>query len=359
MSGFRLKEGSVCFEQHNKVVAVTFRVHACAQPALRRQCILLALSLALYSASAWPQTQLATVFGSVTDPTGAVISEAQVTVSGTNTGLKRVALTDTKGEYRVAGLPPGTYSVRAEKDKFQTRVVEGVALSSAAAIGINLSLRVGSVPQDVTVDADFAIDTTTSVVSGAISERSLTELPLNGRDLFKATILEPGVAPTPSSAPSLLSDGKANQISVDGMRPSWTNVLVDGMDANEPVFGFSPAGASGLFLGLNGLTEVRVLTQTFDAEYGANGGGVIETVTKSGSNQFHGSLWELHRDASLDAKNYFDLGSRPIPAFVRNQFGASFGGPLVHDRTFFFANYEGFCEVQASTAIATVPDALA
>jgi len=104
------------------------------------------------------------------------------------------------------------------------------------------------------------------------------------------------------------------------MRPSWTNVLIDGMDANEPVFGLSPAGASGLFLGLNGLTEVRVLTQTFNAEYGTNGGGVVEAVTKSGTNQFHGSLWEFHRDASLDARNYFDLGSRPIPAFVRNQF---------------------------------------
>ena len=259
----------------------------------------------------------------------------------------------------VAGLPPGMYTVRAEKEKFQTQVLEGIALSSGAAIVINLSLRVGTVPQDVTVTADVAIDTTTSTVSGAIAERSLTDLPLNGRDLFKTAILQPGVAPTPSSAPSLLSNGKAGQVSVNGMRPSWTNVLIDGMDANDPVFGFSPAGASGLFLGLNGLTEVRVLTQTFDADYGTNGGGVIEAVTKSGSNQFHGSLWELHRDASLDARNYFDLANRPIPAFVRNQFGASIGGPLVHDRTFFFANYEGFREVQASTAIATVPDALA
>ena len=146
---------------------------------------------------------------------------------------------------------------------------------------------------------------------------------------------------------------------MNGMRPSWTNVLIDGMDANDPVFGFSPAGASGLFLGLNGLTEVRVLTQTFDAEYGTNGGGVIEAVTKSGSNQFHGSLWELHRDASLDAKNYFDLGSRSDSGIraqpVRR---LALGGPLVHDRTFFFANYEGFREVQASTAIATVPDAV-
>jgi hypothetical protein len=273
--------------------------------------------------------------------------------------LKRRALTDTKGEYHVAGLPPGMYTVRAGRDNFQTQVLDGVVLSSGAALSINLSLKVGTVPQDVTVAADVAIDTTTSTVSGAIAERSLSDLPLNGRDLFKTAILQPGVAPTPSSAPSLLSNGKTGQVSINGMRPSWTNVLIDGMDANDPVFGFSPAGASGLFLGLNGLTEVRVLTQTFDADYGTNGGGVIEAVTKSGSNQFHGSLWELHRDASLDARNYFDSANRPIPAFVRNQFGASIGGPLVHDRTFFFANYEGFREVQASTAIATVPDALA
>jgi len=322
-------------------------------------CILVVLSLVLYSASAWPQTQLATVFGTIADPTGAVVTEAQVTVSSIGTGLKRVALTDITGRYQLAGLPPGMYAVRAEKEEFQTAVLEEIALSPGAAIAINLSLRVSTVPQDVTVTADVAIDTTSSTVGGAIAERRLTDLPLNGRDLFKTPILQPGVAPTPSSAPSLLSNGKAGQVSVNGMRPSWTNVLIDGMDANDPVFGFSPAGASGLFLGLNGLTEVRVLTQTFGADYGTNGGGVIEAVTKSGSNRFHGSLWELHRDASLDARNYFDLANRPIPAFVRNQFGASIGGPLVHDRTFFFANYEGFREVQASTAIATVPDALA
>jgi hypothetical protein len=315
--------------------------------------------LAVYSASACAQTQLATVFGAITDTTGAVIAGAEVTVSSINTGLKRVGLTDIKGEYHMAGLPPGMYTVRAEKETFRTEVLEGIALSSGVAIAVNVSLRVGAVPQDVTVNADATIDTTTSTVSGAITERSLTDLPLNGRDLFKTAILQPGVSPTPSSAPSLLSGGKAGQVSVNGMRPSWMGVLIDGMDANDPVFGFSPAGAAGLFLGLNGLTEVRVLTQTFDAEYGTNGGGVIEAITKSGGNQFHGSLLELHRDASLNAKNYFDLGNRPTPAFVRNQFGASIGGPLMHDRTFFFANYEGFREVQASTAIATVPNALA
>ena len=195
-----------------------FRV--CPTRGSRRPCILLALSLAVYSASARPQTQLATVFGTITDPTGAVIAETRVTVSSASTGLKRIALTDINGQFHVAGLPPGMYTVRTEKEKFQTQVLEGIALSSGAAIAVNLSLRVGTVPQEVIVNADVAIDTTTSTVSGAIAERSLTDLPLNGRDLFKAAILEPGVAPTPSSAPSLLSDGKASQVSVNGMRPS-------------------------------------------------------------------------------------------------------------------------------------------
>jgi hypothetical protein len=264
--------------------------------------ILFALSLAWVSTCGWSQTQLGTVFGTVTDPTGAVITGAQVTVSSVSTGLKRDALTDLRGQYYVAGLPTGKYSVRIDKEGFQTEVREDVAIS-AAAIAINLTLQVGSVPQQVTASADVpAIDITTSTVSGAISELSLSELPLNDRDLFKAAVLEPGVVQTPSAAPSLLSNGKtAARTAAESSRPSL----------------------------------------------------------KSGSNQFHGSLFELHRDARLDAKNYFDLASRPIPQFVRNQFGASIEGPLVHDRTFFFVSYEGFREVRASTAIATVPDELA
>ncbi len=330
-----------------------------ATKCVSRACLLLALSLALFSACAWPQTQLATVFGTIIDASGAVISGAQITILNQSTGLKRNASTDLTGQYHIAGLPTGNYSVRLEKEGFQTQVREGIALTSASEIMMNLSMTLGDLKQQVTVSADLAaIDNSTSTVSGLVPERSLTDLPLNGRDLFKAAILEPGVLPTPSSAPSLLSDGNGGQVSVNGMRPSWTSVLIDGMDVSDPIFGYSPAGASGLFLGLNEFSEVHVLSQTFNAEYG-NGGGVIEAVTKSGSNEFHGSLFELHRDASLDAKNYFDLGSAPIPAFVRNQFGAGIGGPFVHDRTFFYANYEGFREVQASTAIATVPNALA
>jgi hypothetical protein len=323
------------------------------------QC-LLALLLALFSARAWPQTQLASVFGTISDASGAVVSDAHLTFVNKSTGLKRDVSTDLNGQYRVTGLPTGSYSARVEKEGFQTQVREELALSSASEFMMNVPLTVGDLKQEVTVRADVpTIDNATSTVGGLLPEHTLTELPLNGRDLFKAAILEPGVAPAPNSAPSLLSAGQGGQVSINGMRPSWTNVLIDAMDANDPVFGYSPAGASGLFLGINEWSEVRVLTQTFNAEYGRNGGGVIEVATKSGSNDFHGALFESHRDAALDAKNYFDLSTAPIPAFIRNQFGAGIGGPLMRGRTFFYLNYEGFREVRASTAIATVPDALA
>src|SRR5580693_3909151 len=325
-----------------------------------RACILLVLSLVLPAICAWSQTQLATLSGTVTDPRGAVVPGVSVTIVGQRTGLKRSVLTDAVGEYRFAGLPTGDYSVRVEKTGFRAEVREGITLVPASGLIINFSLTIGDLRQQVTVNANLSgIDSTTSTVSGLVAEPSLTKLPLNNQDLFSAVALEPGVAPDPGSGPSLLSSGKTAQVAIDGIRPSMTNVLIAGMDATDPVWGYSPAGASGFFLGLDELTEVSVLTQTFNAEYGGHGGAVIDMTTKSGNNQFHGSLWELHRDASLDAKNYFDLATNPIPPFVRNQFGAGIGGPLAHNRTFFFVNYEGFRQVQATTAIATVPDALA
>jgi hypothetical protein len=315
---------------------------AAVQRGWYRPCILSLVAL-LFTTGAWSQSQLATVSGTITDPSGAVVPGVNVTVVSQGTGLKRSAITDTAGQYRFAGLPTGEYSLRIEKTGFQSQVREGVELTSASEVRINSQLALGDLSQQTTVSANVAaIDNTTSTINGTLPEQSLTELPLNNRDLFSAVELEPGVAPTPSSAPSFLSNGRAGQVSINGTRPNMTNVLIDGMDATDPVFGYSPAGASGFFLGLNELAEVRVLTQTFNAEYGGHGGAVIEMISKSGSNQFHGSLWELHRDASLDAKNYFDLGSSAIPPFVRNQFGAGIGGPLKRDRTFFVANYEGF-----------------
>src|SRR5579864_5047739 len=254
--------------------------------------LLLVLSLAFPPICAWSQTQLATVSGTITDPSGAVVPGVSVTIVSQGTGLKRSAPTGTAGEYRFAGLPTGNYSLRIEKTGFQSQIREGVELNSAAEVRINPQLAIGDLSQQTTVFANVAgIDSTTSTVTGRFPEQSLTELPLNNRDLFSAVTLEPGVAPNPSSAPSFLSNGKSGQVAINGIRSNMTNVLIDGMDATDPVWGYSPGGASGFFLGLNELTEVRVLTQTFNAEYGGHGGAVIEMISKSGTNRFHGSLW--------------------------------------------------------------------
>ena len=176
-------------------------------------CILPALTLALFSACAWSQTQLATVFGTITDPSGAVVPGAHVAVVNQSTGLKRAVLTGMTGQYHLAGLPTGEYVVRVEKPGFQTQLRAGTRLTSASEVMINLSLTISDQPQQVSVTASVtAIDNTTSTVGGLVAERSLAELPLNGRDLFNAATLAPGVAPTPSSAPSLLSNGKVGQV---------------------------------------------------------------------------------------------------------------------------------------------------
>src|ERR1700741_3242199 len=229
------------------IVSIGASTHSLSKSRNARFLFLLA---ALIAAPAWAQTQLGTLFGTVTDTSGAVVPGAEVSVENVTTGLKRDGSTGKTGEYQLVGLPTGRYTLRVQKEGFQTEVREGITLSPGAAIEINLSLVVGKLSARVMVEADVPSVDTSTTVEGMIAEPSLVALPLAGRDLFKAAILVPGVAPTPSSAPSLLSNGKAGQVSVNGMRPSWTNVLIDGMDANDPVFGYSPAGPSGLFFGL-------------------------------------------------------------------------------------------------------------
>src|SRR3984957_19847402 len=170
-----------------------------------RPCILAAALAALFSVGAWSQTQLATVSGAITDPSGAVVPGVSVTIVSQGTGLKRSAPTDTAGEYRFAGLPTGNYSLRIERTGFQSQIREGVELTSAAEVMINSQLAIGDLSQQATVSANIAeIDSTTSTIDELLPEQSLTELPLDNRDLFSAVTLQPGVSPNPSSAPSLL-----------------------------------------------------------------------------------------------------------------------------------------------------------
>jgi hypothetical protein len=320
--------------------------------------LLLALLCAPLSLSA--QTGTAVVLGTVTDPQGAVVPRVAVTATNVDTGRQVRVMTDTTGAYRIPGLFPGDYEVKAERASFAPEVHRGITLTVSQQAVVNFTLRLGTTSKVVVVSgAPLLVESTSSAISGLVNPTQMRQLPLNGRDIFQLVLLQPGAQPTPSAGASPWQKGGLAKVAVNGQRPTSNNLTIDGMDANDPNFDVSPGGASGVFLGVDGIREFRVFTSGYSAEYGRNAGSVIQLVTKSGTNNLHGSLFEFHRNAALDAKNYFDLANRPIPPFVRNQFGGSLGGPIQHNRTFFFVSYEGFRERLGITAVATVPDALA
>ena len=182
----------------------------------------------------------------------------------------------------------------------------------------------------------------------------LAQLPLNGRDFGFLALLEPGVVPNNTGAVNTPFGGKWSNFMVNGQLDQDTLFLMDGSDINDLFSGRTPGGSNGLLLGLDSVEEFRVLLNNYHAEFGRDSGGVIHVVTRSGSNHLHGSLYDYLRNSTLDAKNFFDSPSQAIPAFRRNQFGASLGGPLRKDRAFFFFNYEALREDKGITSVATV-----
>jgi hypothetical protein len=296
------------------------------------------------------------IYGLVRDPSGSVVRDAHIRAIQTTTNLDRETQSDALGNYRIAGLGPGTYRLQVEHEGFDRLVVNDILLEVNAQVQVNLDLQIGSVKETVEVDGHAAmVEAGTAQSSGLVGARTLVGLPLNGRDLFQLTLLETGVLPTTNAGPSPWGDGGLAKASVEGARPTMNNINLDGGDINDPGFNIPPGGASGVQMGVEAIREFRVLLSGFSAEYGRNAGANIQLVTKSGTNELHGSLYEFSRNAALDARNFFD-GSG-TPPFVRNQFGASAGGPIVRNRTFFFANYEGLRESRSVNAGMSVPDA--
>jgi Carboxypeptidase regulatory-like domain len=315
--------------------------------------------LTCFSWSSPAQTVSASIVGTVTDQGGAAVSEARVSATNLETGIGYTATTDEAGRYHLPGLSSGQYELRVESGNFETEVRKGITLTVAQVIDIKVVLKVGNASEEITVTASTPlVESVTSAVSGLVDTRQMSELPLNGRDLFQLVLLQAGVVPMRSAGPSPVAKGGLSRAAINGMRPTWNNLTLDGMDANDPFFNIPSGGTAGVFLGVEAIRELRSLTQTYEAEYGRNAGAMIEATTRSGTNSIHGSLFAFHRNAAFDAKNYFDLADRPIPPFTRNQFGGSFGGPLKPNRTFFFMAYEGLVERLGLTADATVPNAL-
>ncbi len=299
------------------------------------------------------------LFGRVTDQSGASVSGATITAINQDTGVSRTTITNSSGDYELVALPIGRYELHAKKDGFAESVRAGIVLVVGEDATANLNLKLGSVTEQVKVVANTpVVNATTQDISGLIGEREIKALPLNGRSFDLLMTLNPGIVNFTSEKTGgigVSNSSTGNNFSVTGNRPQQNLFLLNGVEfTGAAENNMQPGGPSGNLLGVEAVREFNVLRDSYDAEYGKRPGAQVNIVTQSGSNQLHGSVYEYLRNNALDAPNYFDQGS--APPFQRNQFGAALGGPIRTDKTFFFANYEGFIQNLHQTSVAFVPD---
>ena len=301
----------------------------------------------------------ASITGIVSDASAAPVPSATVRAKNLETGAIRTAVTDGSGRYLVLSLPVGEYEVSVSKSGFQDAMRTGIHLVVNQEASVDLRLQVSAVKAEVTVrgDAPF-VSTTTLDISGLVGERAIKELPLNGRSYDLLLTLNPGIVNFTSQktgGTGISNSTTANNFAVSGNRPQQNLFLLNGVEyTGAAENNMQPGGASGMLLGVDAVREFNVQRDSYSAEFGKRPGAQVVIVTQSGSNQWHGTAYEFLRNNALDAPNSFDQGS--APPFQRNQFGASIGGPLHHDKTFLFANYEGFRQNLHQTSAAFVPD---
>src|SRR5438093_2200487 len=323
--------------------------------AMIRRVVVLGLAIVLAGGSARAQTVGASLLGVVTDSSGAVVKDADVVVLSVATGITRELKTDATGHYRIPVLQPGEYEVHITAAGFQPITRRGIQLAVGENAVINVSLEIGRVADQVTVTADAPhVNTTSGAVSGLVGDKEIRELPLNGRSFQQLALLQTGVTPALAAGNDVVG-GRTPKISINGARPEQNSFLLDGTDINN-VYNKSPGSSAGVLLGVEAVLEFQVLTNAYSAEFGRSAGGVINAVTRSGENSLHGSAFEFLRNSVLDAKDFFDPHNRPIPPFKRNQFGATLGGPVQRDKTFYFLAYEGLIERLGVSGSTFVPD---
>jgi Carboxypeptidase regulatory-like domain/TonB dependent receptor len=292
---------------------------------------------------AMSQLPTATILGAVRDSTGAVLPGAGINAKNLETGLTRTSVSAEDGSYRLLALPVGAYEVRVELPGFRTEVRTGLTLTVSQEAVVNFALQVGAVEQTVAVTAEAPlVNTTSGALGGLVDERKVADLPLNGRNFIDLTLLQPGITQHRNLGVAASTVGM--WFSSNGAPLRSNNYLLDGAILTNLTNGTS-ASQDGSTLGIEGIREYRVITNSFSAEYGMTMGSQVTMVTKGGTNTLHGSLFEYFRNSALDARNFFDYktaaSSRRLPAFTRNQFGGSVGGPIKKDKTFFFGVYEG------------------
>lgn len=297
--------------------------------------------------------------GRVTDQSGAAVPGVVITLTNVNTGGARTAETGTSGKFRIIALPVGVYRMSARKQGFAMSVREGIHLAVGDVANVDLVLRVGSVSQRVTVNADAPlVNGNTTNVSGLVGEKQIQNLPLNGRSYDELLTLNPGIVNFTSEKTGgvgVSNSTVGNNFAVSGNRPQQNLFLLNGIEfTGAAENNMQPGGVSQQLLGVDAVREFNVLRDSYGAEYGKRPGAQVLIVTRSGTNELHGSLYEFLRNNAFDAPNYFDRSS--APPFQRNQFGGSLGGPLQRNRTFLFGNYEGLRQHLHQTGVDLVPD---
>jgi hypothetical protein len=316
--------------------------------------LLVALAaLFVFSAPSAAQITTADVVGTVSDNTGGMVPGVTVTARNTATGLVQTTVTDTGGNFQILRLAPGRYGITTTLEGFKT-VVNEVSLAIGDRYRLTTQLELGALTEQITVTTVAPVlQTERASVATLVDERAMQDLPLNGRNFIRLAQLTPGATEGPSNA---LSSGnrpddrrQSSAIAVNGQDTSQNNFLIDGLDNNERFIGTVIIRPQ-----VDSIQEMRIETSSFSAELGRTAGGVINVVTKSGTNVMHGSAFEFYRNETMDAKNFF-AKSIPKPRFDQNQFGGSIGGPIVKGKTFFFADYAGLRLKQGDTRTSTVP----
>jgi Carboxypeptidase regulatory-like domain/TonB-dependent Receptor Plug Domain/TonB dependent receptor len=316
--------------------------------------VLLAVTL-FFSNSIHAQVVGATLSGAVTDSSGAAVPNANVSIKNTTTGVARDTTTDSTGFYSVPNLLPAVYDITVSATGFSSSVQTGLTLTVGASKAFNITLQVGQISEKVEVTASApSVELTSSTISGQVDSTTERELPLNGRDWTQLATLQPGVAAVrvENGINGRGNRGYGTLMTISGHQPYENNYRINGISINDYSNG-SPGSSLGVNLGVDAIQEFSVLTGNYSAEYGRASGGVINGITKSGTNEFHGDVYYFVRDKTLDARNYFD--PTQIPPFHRDQFGGSGGGPIQKGKTFIFGDYEAIRQRKSDTFLNTVP----
>jgi Carboxypeptidase regulatory-like domain/TonB-dependent Receptor Plug Domain len=310
--------------------------------------------LVAHASLAVAQITSATLSGTIKDETGGVLPGVEVVISNLDTSLTRNVVTDSNGYFTFPGLAPGRYEARASLQGFRTGVQTGITLQVAQQAGLNLVLKVGAAEESITVSGESAlVETRSSALSAIVLEKTIEELPLNGRNYITLATLQPGIVQfTEKSGTAPATRGV--QLNINGMGGRSNSFLMDGANMRGYA-GLATVTAADTTLGVETIQEFRVVTNAFSADYGRAMGGVVSVATKSGSNEVHGSVFEFFRNSRMDARNFFDVGAPP--PFTRHQFGGTVGGPIRRNRIFFFGGYERLQEDLGMTVITAVPTA--